>query len=72
MHSIFQERSPPYIKDLVAFSISGPQRRQLRSPAARSAVVPFQQQLSSVDVLFQYADQTFGIGRLPVNIRLTD
>jgi len=39
MHNIFHQRSPPYLKDLVTFSVSGPQRRQLRSSAATSAVV---------------------------------
>jgi len=57
MYNIFHQRSPPYLKDLVTFSVSGPQRRQLRSSAATSAVV----RLSSIDELFLSADKTFGI-----------
>jgi len=56
-HNISHQRSPPYLKDLVTFSVSGPQRRQLRSSAATSAVV----RLSSIDELFLSADKTFGI-----------
>jgi len=39
MHNILHKRSPPYLKDLVTFRVSGPQRRQLRSTTARSAVI---------------------------------
>ena len=38
-HEYLHNRSPPYLKDLVTFSVSGPQRRQLRSTTTRSAVV---------------------------------
>ena len=37
MHNIFHQRFPTY--HLVTFGVSGPQRHQLRSSAARSAVV---------------------------------
>jgi len=39
MHNICHHRSDPYLNDLVTFCINDSQRRQLRSPTTRSAVV---------------------------------
>jgi len=39
MHNIFHQRSHPYLLDIVIFSVSGPQHRQLQSSAARFAIV---------------------------------
>jgi len=36
---VIHNRSPPYLKDLITFSVSGPQRRQLRSTTTMYAVV---------------------------------
>jgi len=67
-HNIFHQRSPPYLKDLVTFGVSGPQH-QLRSSAVRSAVVlrtaEFGRRAFSV-----YGPDIWN--SLTVNIRLTD
>ena len=64
MHNTLHNRSPPYLKDLVTFSVSGPQRRQLRSTTTRSAVVLRTIELNLVVALSQSADQTFGTASL--------
>ena len=73
MHSIFHQRSPPYLKlktSTHSASVEWPQRRQLRSSAARSAVV--------LPTTTQFGRRAFSVcgpdiwNRLPVNIRLTD
>ena len=71
MHNIFHQRSSLYLKDLVTFSVSGvTQRHQLRSSAARSAVV--------LRTTTQFGRRAFSArepdiwNSLPVNIRLTD
>ena len=56
--------------DLVTFNVSISQRRQLRSSTAASAL-SFQQELSSIDALFQSADQTFGTVSLLISDLLT-
>ena len=70
MHNILHNRSPPYLKDLVTFSVSGPQRGQLRSTTTRSAVV--------LRTRTQFGRHAFSVcgpdiwNSLPVNIRLID
>ena len=70
MHNILHNRSPPYLKDLVTFSISGPKCRQLWSTTTRSAVV--------LRTRTQFCHRAFSVCRpdiwncLPVNIRLID
>jgi len=58
MHNIFHQRSPPYLNDLVAFSLSA-NHRQLRSSTTRSTVVR-RTRHSSVDVHSQSAALTSG------------
>jgi len=64
VHNIFNQRSPPYLVDLVTFSVSGPSvvkyGQQRPGPP-----LSFEQQLSSVDALFQSANS-------PPVLRLTD
>jgi len=70
MHNILHKRSPSYLKDLVTFSVSGPQRRQLRSTTVRSAVF--------LRTRTQFGRRAFSVcgpdiwNSLPVNIRLID
>jgi len=70
MHNILHKRSPPYLKDFVTFSVSEPQRRQLRSTTARSAVI--------LRTRTQFGRRAFSVcgpgiwNSLPVNIRLID
>jgi len=69
-HNIFHEHSPPYLKDVVTFSVSGPQRRQHQSSAARSAVV--------LRTRTHFGRRVFSVcgldiwNSLPLNISLTD
>ena len=69
IHNIFYQRSPPYLKDLVAFSPSAHQR-QLRSSATRSAVVR--------RTRTQFGRRAFSVSgpdvsnSLPTDIRLID
>ena len=70
MHNILHNRFTTYRKDLVTFSISGPQRRQLRSTTTRSAVI--------LQTRTQFGRRAFSVcgldiwNSLPVNIRLID
>jgi len=69
MYNIFHQRSPPYIKDLVTFSLSAHQR-QLRSSTTRSAVVR--------RTRTQFGRRAFSVSgpdvwnSLPTDIRLID
>jgi len=69
MYNIFHQRSPPYLKDLVAFSPSTNQR-QLRSSTTRSAVVR--------RTRTQFGRRAFSVSgpdvwnSLPTDIRFTD
>jgi len=69
MYNIFHQRSPPYLKDLVAFSPSAHQR-QLRSSTTRSAVVR--------RTRTQFGQRAFSVSgpdvwnSLPTDIRLID
>ena len=58
MYSIFHQRSPPYLKDLVAFSPSAHQR-QLRSSTTRSAVVERNTIIMFLFVLFLAVSKWF-------------
>jgi len=70
IHNILHERSPPYLNNLITFSVGGPQRRQLRSTTARSATV--------IRTRTQFGRRAFSVcgpdiwNSLPVNIRLID
>ena len=70
MHNILHNRSPPYLKDFVTFSVSGPQHRQLGSTTTRSAVV--------LRTRTQFGRRAFSFcepdiwNSLPVKIRLID
>jgi len=74
VRNIFHQRSPPYLKDVDTFSVSGVTATvnygQLRSSAARSAVV--------LRTTAQFGRRAFSVcgpdiwNRLPVNITLTD